>query len=556
MLLLADFETTAEYQALLENETKVYLWCIKDFNSEYSAFGVSIETFFDNILAIKEPTTIYFHNLSFDGEFILWYLLNNNYKLNYNGELMENEFTHLTTDNGAIYTISFVKNGVLYEFKCSYRLLPVSVKDLGKLVGVEKLDEEFDYTAFKKYNDISEVPKIDLEYIDHDVEIVKRALKVAFDNGINKLTIASSSYANWQKGNFMFAKSHLQKPDNEEVNQIINISYRGGITYLNPKKANKIFYKLKSFDVNSLYPSVMLAFSMPYGTPKILKESDRINNKKIHLYHIFITTAKIRKGFHPFIPYKKNKYGSYDFKDELFNFNCALWDEEFNLFQKYYVCDYVVLNILEFDCKYNLFDKYFNHWKNIKETTDNEVLRKIAKLMLNSLYGKFGTMDNKCCKHIIGKADTIKYEVVPSDTKYYYRAIASRITSCARTVFIKAMNENADRFIYGDTDSVYLENTDLPNLPLDDKKFGCWKDETVKIGGYYARAKFLKAKCYIKEHIDGTIKTSCAGLPKKAQSLITFDNLKDGTKFEKVKLQFCRFKGGVILKETDFTIKV
>ena len=49
--------------------------------------------------------------------------------------------------------------------------------------------------------------------------------------------------------------------------------------------------------------------------------------------------------------------------------------------------------------------------------------------------------------------------------------------------------------------------------------------------------------------------TACAGLPKKEQSKLDFDNFKLGEVFEGVKLLPKQVKGGVALVATDFTIK-
>jgi hypothetical protein len=50
------------------------------------------------------------------------------------------------------------------------------------------------------------------------------------------------------------------------------------------------------------------------------------------------------------------------------------------------------------------------------------------------------------------------------------------------------------------------------------------------------------------------IKITCAGLPQRCYDQVTWDNFKEGLKVNG-KLTFTHIKGGVLLKETEFTIK-
>ena len=80
------------------------------------------------------------------------------------------------------------------------------------------------------------------------------------------------------------------------------------------------------------------------------------------------------------------------------------------------------------------------------------------------------------------------------------------------------------------------------------KSFGAWKHEAT-----FSKARFIRQKCYIEE-IDGEIKITCAGLPKNCYDFVTWDNFRTGFTCGG-KLTYSHVKGGVILKETEFTIK-
>ena len=70
MLFSADFETITD-----ENDCRVWAWGICDIPYTFANFGNSIESFFEHLKTLKENSKIYFHNLKFDGSFILNYLL-------------------------------------------------------------------------------------------------------------------------------------------------------------------------------------------------------------------------------------------------------------------------------------------------------------------------------------------------------------------------------------------------------------------------------------------------------------------------------------------------
>ena len=144
-----------------------------------------------------------------------------------------------------------------------------------------------------------------------------------------------------------------------------------------------------------------------------------------------------------------------------------------------------------------------------------------------------------------------------------YTAMACFITAYARKVTIEAIQDvgglNKDsRFCYCDTDSIHIIGEEIPNIWVDDVELGAWKHESN-----WTFAKFIRAKTYIEE-IDGKLDVKCAGMPDNVKELITKDNFKIGfsvladdktidNKYKKLMPK--RVPGGIVLKETDFTIK-
>lgn len=557
----ADFETTSSSQYNLENRTRVYLWCIKSLDEQTSLMGTTLDSFFDRLETLDEKYVLYFHNLSFDGEFLIWHLMENEYL--YVGDaisiLKPKSFEPLIDETGTIYSISIVlKNQACVEIRCSYKLFPKSIEDIGVMVGVKKLKETHNYEEIKEYKTLEEVPQEELQYINNDVSIMCHLIAYLNDIGINGLTMSSSAYKNWRKDKYFLAKNQLIKDENDDINEIIRKSYRGGITKVNKKYQGVDIYDCMSFDVNSLYPSVMYNNPMPIGMGKIYSSIDECkkDGRYIYLVVLVVPYAKVKDGFHAFIGNTSGFSYSrkYEYDDELINKVLYLWDDEYKLFNMIYANNGTIEKVVGYKKANYVFKNYIDRWYKVKENAKSPAERQLAKLMLNSLYGKFGMNDHRVSKIPNGIGDKgITYRYIDNISVYYDKKIASYITSKARVKYATMMNLCGDDFIYGDTDSLYIRGNKIPsyfNGLVDDKKIGYWGYE-----GHYIRFKSLKAKCYLKQLENGEIIRKISGCPKDASELINFDNFAVGLKLKGVKNIRQKVIGGIIIGKTDFSIK-
>lgn len=555
----ADFETTSRTQYVKEGLTRVYLWEIKSLDGKQKWVGVSMDEFIELVKSFPNDSDVFFHNLSFDGEFLLNFIVGHGFTYNVKKDELDNcDFTTITDEMGTHYLIKVrFENGTLVNFKCSYRLMPISIANLGKIIGVHKLTEIHDYTEIKDFKTIADVPEKELMYLENDVEIMRLVLIYLFDMGLKGVTMASASYNYWKKEKYFFMRE-LPVIEDDSINDIISMSYHGGITMVNPIHQGKLLDSFVSYDVNSLYPSAMLGNPMPIGMPVVYKTLAEAMTDKFHslrLIHLVVHEAKVHSGYLPFIPFGTSFMykGAYVYPTQFQDKEIALWENEYDLFLDYYDVSSTIVDVVAFAEKPDVFTNYLTYWKTIKETTDDKVLRTIAKLMMNALYGKFGQKPERLTKipdHFDEKG-VLRYSSMETSGGYFYRPIASYITSCARTVLINAMEREHDRFIYCDTDSLYLTGSAEGNIPIDPKKIGYWKYE-----GHYTKGLFLKAKGYLKTHDDGEQESGVAGLPKELQKKLTYENFKDGLKFIGAKKVLKRVKGGIIIDNTDFTLKI
>lgn len=550
MLFTADFETTTD-----PNDCRVWASGICSIDDEHKFYyGNSIEWFFDFIEEHVDDT-FYFHNLKFDGEFIMCYLFEHGYKhVTDVKELKKKTFTTLISDKGQFYSIEicFAKKRTVKIYD-SLKLLPFSVEEVAKGfdLPIKKLD--LDYTTERKKVHILTEKEVD--YLRNDVEIMARALKVLFDQGINKMTLGSSALAEYKS--IVGKKNFLKWFPIPSYDYDIRQSYKGGFTYCDPRHQGEDVGEGIVFDVNSLYPSVMYYSPLPYGEG-IYFDGEYVKDDIYNLYVQMITCQfELKENHIPTIQLKNNlafmptQYLSSSEDEEV---TLCLTSVDLELFFAHYnVYNITYHNGWKFKSTTGLFKDYIDKWNAIKmESTlnGNKAMRTLAKLMLNNIYGKFALNPRVQSKVPYYHEGMIKYKLGDEEMREpIYIPVGTFITAWARYKTITSAQKVYDRFLYADTDSLHLLGTEIPKeLEVDPIKLGAWKHEST-----FTKARFIRQKTYA-EYIDGEMHITCAGMPTRCYKNVTWENFKVGNSFEG-KLQHTHVKGGIVLKDTEFTIK-
>lgn len=253
----ADFETAT----WLENETYVWAWAICEIGKpDNIIIDNSIETFIEWCKK-NYNTTLYFHNLKFDGEFIISYLFNHGFEhVKTRGEKRDNTFTTLISDMGLFYSIEIFfeikgKNVKKITIIDSLKILnmPVGSEDnhnVASAFGLPISKLKLDYnTPRERGHELTEHEK---EYITNDVKIMSLALDVLFRNGHDYMTAASDGMHDFKKTH-SFRKFNRMFPElNYNVDHDMRQAYKGGFTYLNPIYKEKDVINGVVLDVNSL----------------------------------------------------------------------------------------------------------------------------------------------------------------------------------------------------------------------------------------------------------------------------------------------------------------
>lgn len=571
----ADFETNVDL-----DDCRVWSYAICEIgNINNFIYGNNIGDFIKWCSNEKENYTLYFHNLKFDGEYIFSYLLENGYTcIKDKKDRNDKTFTCLISDTGQFYSIEIyfetknkkhINKVTIYD---SLKILNFSVDQIAKDFNLPIKKLELDYKTKREIG--HELTEHEIEYIKNDVTIMAIALDIMFKEDLTKMTIGSDALSNYKKININFNKYFPIL--HYEIDKDIRQSYKGGFTYLNDCYKEKETNEGIVLDVNSLYPSVMMYEKLPFGDPIFFEgkyEEDL-------LYPLYIQTIScsfdIKENMIPTIQIKNNMSfvpNEYIKSSEGDIVTLTLTNVDLDLFLNHYnVNDLVYHNGWKFKAIKGLFTDYINYWSNKKisaKKEGNSALYRIAKLMLNSLYGKFGLNPNVRSKYPILEEGVVKYKMYPMETREpIYIPVASFITSYARfktittsqTIKEYSINKyGKDLYVYSDTDSIHClfkDDSELKDIiEIDDYKLGAWKLEST-----FKRGKYIRQKCYIELGFDEKLNVTVAGLPKKLGNIINFNNFNKGfttenMQIENKKLTYKHVKGGVVLVDTDFTIK-
>lgn len=579
----ADFETTV-YEG--QTFTEVWASALVELGTEDVLIHHSIDETFEYLINQNENALLYYHNLKFDGSFWLDFLLiKKKFKHAYHvyneeqtdvswvadKDIKAHEVKYTISDKGQWYRIIFKEKGHTIEIRDSLKLLPFSVREIGKAFKTKHQKLDMEYTGFRYAG--CTITDEERMYISNDVLVVKEALEIMFHQKHDKMTIGACCMAEfkrtvgdkkeWEKMFPDLTQIELDKSTYNATNadEYIRKSYKGGWCYIVPQKANQIKRNGTTADVNSLYPSMMSSESgnaYPIGKP-MFWIGNFIPDEAIAPNKYFFVRIKtrfyVRENYLPFIQIK----GSYLYDGTQSLESSDYYDKKTGKYYQYYldregnkhdtrviltltmidyklflehykVCEFEILDGCYFYSAVGLFDMYIDKYKKIKLESVG-ALRTLAKLFLNNLYGKLASSTDSSFKVAYTKDDnSIGFiNVDENNKKAGFIAIGSAITSYARNFTIRAAQMNyygTDErgFIYADTDSIHCDllPEEIKGIKVHDKDFCCWKLEASWDIGW-----FVRQKTYIEHVIAEDLKkidtpyynVKCAGMPKRCKDL-------------------------------------
>jgi hypothetical protein len=605
---------TMDLETILINNTHIpYLLCWYDGKKSYNYFNNNPKGMDDSLLdmishAMKDINRkkykgyrIYLHNFAkFDGYFLLKYLA-------MIGDCKP------TIHKGRIISTKFSLKNSPYEitFMDSMLLLPSSLRDLGSSFGLNKEDckslfpillnninykglvPDFKYFSpkikieeYKKYkefynNKIWNFKEESVKYCKLDCislfQILNKFNLLIFNHfkiNITKYPTLSSLAFQIFRTHFLVKEEDIPKIEKSKnyktiyskihmlsgkIAENIRLGYTGGaVDMYIPKFLPELYFpkkkkKIYAYDVNSLYPYSMKNNLYPIGNPTYFEgDISKVETDAFGFFYCKITAPKDLK--HPILQtHVKTKNGlrtiaalgtwkGMYFSEELYNSRRNGYEFEVlwgYTFKKGYI-----------------FKEYVDNLYSLRLTYPKEdPMNLISKLLLNSLYGRFGMNDLFTYSDIISKEDYPKFEEMPGhkesiqdlidlgpnylvqlknprveqktaldngfETHNVNIAIASAVTAYARIHMSQFKNNpNFPNLYYTDTDSLYFDG------PLPDKYVSLTTLGALKLVGVYDKAVFLAPKVYaLKNSLEEIIKIK--GLNKEAikKNNITLDTL-------------------------------
>jgi hypothetical protein len=545
----ADFETTTD-----ASDCRVWAWGFAEVEKPFYddvEIGTNIESFIERVT--RQNGTCYFHNLRFDGAFILDWLLNNGYEHTTEKGLEPKQFKTLISDMGKFYSITVCwDTGFSTEFRDSLKKLPMGVRRIAKAFNLEMSKGDIDYTALRPVG--HELTPEEEDYLRRDVSIIAQAMQEVIRSGMKKLTVASDAMAEYKAltGSKWF-ESAFPVLD-YDVDREIRRAYRGGFTYADDRFRGKVVRGGLVLDVNSLYPSVMKYNMIPYGRP--LFRRGKVELTESHPLSIFTVTftAKLKPNHIPCIQIKgSNMFIATEYLRDISEpTTLTVTNVDWDLYNDHY--DIEVLSYDDgwsFRAMSGMFDSYIDKWSEIK-AKETGGKREVAKLHLNSLYGKFASNPNVTSKYPVLEDGIVRLKRGPAETRDpVYTAAGVFITAHARDITIRSAQANYHSFAYADTDSLHLLQDSIPNsIDVHPTKLGAWKHEYDFENAYY-----IRPKAYLERKYDGSYVNRIAGLPIAISEQLTFNDLVEG-KILHGKLNPQTVPGGVVLKDVPFELKL
>lgn len=404
-----------------------------------------------------------------------------------------------------------------------------------------------------------------LIYLNNDVDILQKIL-AKYMSIYQNLVGSFEAYTIPSLALILFRKKYLRLSIINKltpgIDALIREAFLGGICDIfrpTAEEDQKIYY----YDINSLYPYVMRKYNFPTGKPVYFKGTDiKLTGDTIFFgfFKCYVETPE--NMYIPLISIKTDE----GLKQPLGKFEAFLFSEEALFAMEH---GYKITPIYGYSfTPAKLFDDYVETLsKERLKYNKGDCVNVVVKLLLNSLYGKFGmhmehtiteiishdqikdyikyykllfceplNKDENSDKFIISYEKGINYEVLEnslknglitideykkfeSNTKYDLSLcntavhIAAAITAYARIEINKYKLMYQKYLLYSDTDSLLL------TIPLESSLVSATELGKFKLEGIYDKAYFIAAKCYsLFDYKNKEVKIVMKGLSKDTKN--------------------------------------
>ena len=387
----------------------------------------------------------------------------------------------------------------------SMNYFKTSIEEMGKRLGVPKLKVDFKNVSDE---DLQVYNKRDVEILS---EFFIRFLYWWRDNDLGKFGISIPQCA-LHAYRHRFMKTKILVHRDPAALDLERRSYFGGrceCFYIGAVEGRKVYY----LDVNSMYPFVMKYHKYPRRLLGIIENPSLNYLRKLTRTHCVVCEAELDTPENAY-PLKLSKLifpvGRFTTVLNTPELQYALYNNHVVKVSKCAVYEAAQL--------FNDYVDYFYRLKQDAERSGDALTRGFAKLMLNSLYGKFGqqtknyepvdypplkdwgselAIDAQTGKvHKILFIDGRPYRRVDRAklAAYTFIAVAAHVSSYARMVlWYMIKTAGIDNVYYCDTDSIFVNEEGYERV----KQYVGDALGALKIEGVYDRAVFMAPKMYV-----------------------------------------------------------
>jgi len=508
---------------------------------------------------------IYIHNLAgFDGFYIIKELASLGFltPIIHNGKIISLKLTFMNQNESKFYSLLFLDS--LQLLLSSLKKLCKAFKlteDKGlfphKFVNQDNLNykgalpsyDNFINLKYEEYEQLAKSFNNDWSLRDEAIKYCKQdcltlyQIMSKFNNLMfNNLKIDMTKYPTISSIAMALFRMHYLSKDikismiSGQVYKDIKQSYTGGAVdmYIPTNQPDELVY---AYDVNSLYPYVMANCELPIGKPTYF-EGDITKSNKNAFGFFYCKVDAPKDLLHPIIQLHIKTKGGIRTLAPTGTFETMLFSEEINNAIKFgYKFEILWGSVRYTFDKQIIFKDYVDSLYNMRLTYDkSNPMNYICKILMNSLYGKFGMNDlfdsciiveNENLDKVIGDnqvndiieiGDNYIVKIERNKTSTYLDngtethnvniAIASAITAYARIYMSQFKNNPNMKLFYTDTDSVY---TNLNPDQMDKLYHGMVSNSglgKLKLESVSSKAIFLAPKVYYLEDLNGNVITS------------------------------------------------
>ena len=477
---------------------------------KYATGPDMLDRMFDEVMACPKPVIWYSHFAQYDWRYFLDYFLAKEWEIEIG----------MRTDTD-IYEIRIMNDeGDSVVLRDSYALWNSPLEKLASTFCPEFPKLEIDVANFDPENPAH------IEYAKRDVLILLVGLPRLFDmigehfGVVAGATTAGTSLKAWQRT--LEREEIYNASDYGPQEEFIRQAYYGGLVFLTDTNIHK---NAVTYDINSSYPSVMYDHGVPYGR---VFESDDYESGLMGIYRCRVKAPD--NLIIPILPARNARGAMRWYKGE---FDTCVTSVELIFAVKH---GYEVLEIYEGICFEDVvypFNTMIDLCKMLREGYKGTATEAVAKLMQNSLYGKFGTRRERLRMMNVKAMEEDDFEnarpydesgnwYVKKELDDEMRCLpqwAVFITAHARLKLLSTIYAiGPEHVLYGDTDSITVKAGHDACVDSG-SKYGQWKLEKE-----WAEFRAIAPKVYTGILQNGKRLGAAKGLPRKG---ITDENWKE-----------------------------